>query len=37
MEYINLKTCRAQVKYIQKIYEININEAGYLNKINVMS
>ena len=34
MDYTNLKPYSMQVKYVQKIYEIKINEADYLNKIN---
>ena len=34
MDYTNLKTYKAQLKYIKKIYQIKINETDYLNKIN---
>ena len=33
MDDTNLKTYKTQLKYIKKIYEIKINETGYLNKI----
>ena len=33
MDYTNLNTYKIQVKYIKKIYEMKINETGYLNKI----
>ena len=34
MDYTNLKTYRMQVNYVQKIYEIKINETDYLQKFN---